>query len=382
MTLAVEIKKADELSEPEQARWADFRAGNPALYSPYFHYGYTKLLGELRADAHVLIISQSGEISAFLPFQAHIGSGGKIGFARPIGSPMTDYHGFICAEHTKLDALAVLKLAGFGAFHFGAMIEQDGMLENYVRNQNQCTVANLSNGADKWREERDASYRRHLKSHRRRIRKSEELGERSFVYKSKDSSVFKQLIEWKKKKFVDTGKYDVLSADWTMSLIETLWSGSPADGLWADMHALYFGDQLASIDLGLTDGTTFHSWIVAYSNDLQHLAPGIQLLEQLVDQSGELGYSRIDLGEGIDGYKRHYASEPVKVSSGFVAATGPAAALSKIYGAAENFGERKLGGLGRLPGKARRRYAQIRACEPRFGGRAKAMIEAVSNLGK
>jgi len=190
------------------------------------------------------------------------------------------------------------------------------------------------------------------------------------------------LIVWKKQKFVDTGKYDVLSTDWTMSLLQGLWGNTPEDGLWADMHALYFGDQLASVDFGLTDGTTFHSWIVAYNGELQHLAPGIQLLEQLIDQSEALGYSRIDLGEGIDGYKRHYASELVNVSSGFIAATGPAAALSKIYGAAENFGERKLGGFGRLPGKARRRYAQIRACEPRFGGRAKAMLEAVTKMGK
>lgn len=148
------------------------------------------------------------------------------------------------------------------------------------------------------------------------------------------------------------------------------------------MHALYFGDQLTSVDFGLTDGSTFHSWMVAYNSELQHLAPGIQLLEELIDQSGALGYTRIDLGEGIGGYKRHYASEPVHISSGFIAATGPAAALSKIYCASEDFGEYRLGGLGRLPGKARRRCAQIRACEPNFGGRAKAMLAAVASIGK
>lgn len=382
MALSVEIKIPAQLSESEKVLWAQFRATNPALYSPYFHFGYTEILGRIREDVHVLIVSESNEVRAFLPFQANIATSGKIGFARPVGAPMTDYQGVICAPGTQIDALSAFKLAGFGAFHFGAMIEQNGMLENYARSQTACTVADLSAGPQAWRAARDSSYRRHLKSHRRRVRKSDELGERRIIYKSKDQSIFYQLIEWKKQKFAETGKYDVLSADWTLSLLAMLWARTPEDGLWADMHALYFGDQLASIDFGLTDGVTFHSWIVGYNNDVQQFSPGIQLLEELIDQSRELGYKRIDLGEGIDGYKRHFSSHDVTVSSGFIAANGPAAALSKIYGAAENFGERKLGDFGRLPGKARRRYAQIRACEPRFGARAKAMFAAVAGAGK
>ena len=382
MALTVEIKKPDQFSGPEKALWANFRAANPALYSPYFHFEYTELLGQLRTDVHVLIISKDGDIQAFLPFQASMNANGKIGFARPVGSPMTDYQGFICRPDANFDALEAFKIAGFGAFHFGAMIDQAGMLENYARSESACTVADLSGGSEAWRAARDSSYRRHLKSHRRRVRKAEEFGERRFEFKSNNQDIFDQLISWKKQKFAESGKYDVLSAAWTMSLLENLWTRTGENELWADMHAMYFGDQLAAIDLGLTDGKIFHSWMVAYDGDLHQLAPGIQLLEELVDRSGELGYSHIDLGEGIDGYKRHYASEDVTVSSGFIAATGPAAALSKIYGAAENFGERKLGGFGRLPGKARRRYAQIRACEPKFGGRAKAMLAAVANAKK
>jgi CelD/BcsL family acetyltransferase involved in cellulose biosynthesis len=382
VALSVEIKKPDQMSAPEKALWAEFRAANSALYSPYFHFDYTQLLGKLREDVHVLIASHTDKIRAFLPFQANIGDNGKIGFARPVGAPMTDYQGFICAQGTKIDVLDAFKLAGFGAFHFSAMIDQQGLLDNYAKTRSECTAADVSDGAKAWRETRDSSYSRHLKSHRRRVRKAEELGERRFEFKSLDQDVFNQLVNWKKQKFSETGKYDVLSADWTMSLLDSLWARTSKDGLWADMHALYFGDQLAAVDLGLTDGVTFHSWMVAYNGELQHLAPGIQLLEELIEQSGALGYSRIDLGEGIDGYKRHYASEPVHISSGFIAASGPVAALSKIYGAAENFGERKLGGFGRLPGKARRRYAQIQACEPNFGGRAKAMLAAVANVGK
>lgn len=145
---------------------------------------------------------------------------------------MTDYQGFICASGTQIDALSAFKLAGFGAFHFGSMIGQEGLLDNYAKSHVDCTVANVSYGAEVWREARDSSYRRHLKSHRRRVRKAEELGERRFEFRSKDQTVFNQLVKWKKQKFSETGKYDVLSADWTMSLVETLWTQTPKDGLW------------------------------------------------------------------------------------------------------------------------------------------------------
>jgi CelD/BcsL family acetyltransferase involved in cellulose biosynthesis len=382
LSVSIEIKAPADFTEREISLWNGFRAANPALYSPYFHFGYTELLGRLRQDVHVLIIKQDNAPMAFLPFQARLKTNGKIGFARPIGAPMTDYHGFIRRPDADLDILPILKQSGFGAFHFSALIDQGGQLSNYASSRTACAVADISDGAEKWREARDSSYRRHLKSNRRRIRNAEEIGERRTVFKSNDQAVFDQLIAWKREKFAETGKYDVLSADWTMSLLEELWSRDNMSDLRADMHALYFGDRLAAIDLGLTDGTVFHSWMVAYDNDLQHLAPGIQLLEGLIDAGQELGYTRIDLGEGLDGYKRHYASEEVYVGSGFIAASGSAAALSKIYGATEKFGEQRLGNLGKLPGKARRRYAQIRACEPDFGGRAKAVLAAVTGSRK
>ena len=382
MNFQTKIIRPSALSDAQMSAWAGLRASNSALYSPYFHLGYTQLLGKLRDDVHVLCVTQNGEATAFLPFQAKINTNGKIGFARPIGAPMTDYHGFICAENTKFDAAHILKQAGFGAFHFSALIDTGATLSGFARSETPCTMMDISGGAENWRAGRDGSYRRHLKSTRRRIRKSEELGARRFDFMSKDEAVFETLITWKREKFAETGKYDVLSAGWTLDMLRELWQAGEGAGLRADMHALYFGDELAAIDLGLSDGTTFHSWMVAYNNEFYQLAPGIQLLEALIDEAGALGYVRIDLGEGLDGYKRQYATEDVHVLGGFIAANGPAAALSQIYGAAENFGEKRLGGVGRIPGKARRRYAQIRACEDSFGGRAKAMLAAVKGAPK
>ncbi len=365
------------LSGYELNAWAEFRAANPALYSPYFHSDYTQLLDQLCPDVHVLVVLQAGEPIAFLPFQAKISTSGKVGFVRPVGTPMTDYHGFICAPDTRFDVYSVLKQAGFGAFHFSALVDPNNLLPDYSGQTNACTVMDISMDAEAWRASRDKSYRRHLKSHRRRVRKAEELGPRRVEFMSSGSDVFAQLIRWKREKFAETGKYDVLSVGWTLAMLEDFWQRGSQAELRTDMHALYFGDKLAAVDLGLCDGTTFHSWMVAYNSDFQTLAPGIQLLEAMIDGAGKLGYKRIDLGEGIDGYKRHYASEDIEVRAGFIAVNGPVAALSKLYGGVENFGESKLGRVGKLPGKVRRRYSQISACDATLAGRSKAMLKAV-----
>ena len=373
MSVTVKTIKPVELSRVERETWIKLRSSNPALYSPYFHPSYTELVGTLKDDAYVAVISRNGTPVSFFPFQGP--RPGKSGFARPIGAPMTDYHGFIEAPGSGLDHLSLLKDIGIGAFHFSALTgplsESHGVLDSGV-------MMDISKGLDAWRNERDSSYRRHLKSNRRRIRKAEEeFGPRRFAFKSHDQNIFNDLINWKREKFYTTGKYDVLSVDWTMQLLEQLWQSE--DELRCDMHALYFGEKLAAIDLGLTDGDVFHSWIVAYDSDLHSLCPGIQLLEGLIDEAPDLGYSKIDLGAGLNGYKRHYGTENVQVGSGFIAVKGPAAALSQLYGHAEEFGKKSLKDA---PGKLRRRYSQIAACDNSFSGRAKAMINAVKTSQK
>jgi len=136
------------------------------------------------------------------------------------------------------------------------------------------------------------------------------------------------------------------------------------------------GDTLAAVDTGLTDGTTYHSWIVAYDSKFHTYSPGTQLLNQIIDSSDRLGYKRIDLGVGIDHFKSYYATEEVQTSSGFAAISGPAAKLSQLYDAAERFGQKSLSDA---PGKLRRRYSQIAACDNTITGRAKAMLSAVKS---
>ncbi|MGB0906255.1 MAG: GNAT family N-acetyltransferase [Maricaulaceae bacterium] len=376
--ITVKITMQTELSPAERKAWMVMRAENPALYSPYFHIQYADMIAVLRPDTAVLVAYQDGMPLTFLPYQTPQGKIG--GFAKPIGAPMTDYHGFIHSPHSDINFDDILKKSSMGAYHFAGLVSPETFSDNHIRSRNDAALMNLSQGAKAWRAAHDNSYRRSLKSLRRRIRNAEtDIGTRRIQTRISDPAIFETLIDWKRQQFVDTGKYDVLSADWTRGLLKRLWQQDQSAGLRCDMHALYFGDHLAAIDFGLTDGSVYHSWIVAYDERLANYSPGIQLLEGLIDQSTELGYTHIDLGVGTDGYKRHYATDAIPVGSGYIALKGPAAALSNIYDAAEKFGQKALADI---PGKMRRRYAQISACEDTASGRARAMLHAVTTSGR
>lgn len=365
--LNTSILKADELPESVISAWHALRESNPRLYSPYFHPDYTRNVAQLVENVRVAVVKEGNEIVAILPFQGER-------FARPVGAPMTDYHGLICHPDCTLTLGDILKNSSVGAFHYSALVE------NHMHNSEKTSKGAMiyfPEGAEAWKKAQSGSYTRHLKDLRRRTRKSDEqIGPSRFDFRSQNPVLFETLIKWKTAQYERSGFYNIFRVDWTSKLLKTLWERPVSAPLRLDLHALYIGERLAAIDTGLTDGTTYHSWIVAYDPLLSVYSPGARLLNAILEESDNLGYERLDLGVGIDAFKRHYATEDVTTSSGFAPISGPAAALAQLYDAAEKLGQKRLGDA---PGRLRRRYSQIAACETSVSGRAKAMLNSVAN---
>lgn len=359
----------DAASLPDRVKdaWHKLRQSNPKLYSPYFHLDYTLTVAALRDDVKIAVLEDNDEIVAILPFQGER-------FARPVGAPMTDYHGLICRPDYKYSLHDILENTSVGAYHYSALVDgQDQDVEEIQRG----AVMAFPDGQEAWLEAQGRSFRKHMKDLRRRIRKAtDEVGEPRFVAHSQDENEFEALITLKMCQYKESQYYNILGAGWTLDLLRNLWKKGKEADLRVDMHSLYFGDKLTAIDTGLVDGETYHSWIVAYGTEYRQYSPGTQLLNHIISSSDEFGYSRIDLGTGLAGYKKYYATEDVRTASGFAAISGPAAKLSKVYDAAERLGQKRLSDV---PGKLRRRYSQIAACEDTVGGRAKAMLSSIAS---
>lgn len=360
--LQIETVAMRDLSDQDREQWLSLRASESALESPYHHPDYHRLVDEHQGDVKLTIARHDGALQAVLPWQ-----GGR--FARPSGAPLSDYQSVIAPNANTPDVSDLLRGQSVGAFHYSAMPApaSDDAVE---------TARMEITTAETWRGERDGSYRRHLKSTRRRMRKAgEDIGEPRIVTQSRDVDAYQALMRWKRDKFQDTGKFDVLANAGTSGLLRALWERDPTSDLRADVHVLYFGDRIAAADLGLTDGKVFHSWIVGYDPELMSYAPGIQLLEGLIDECETLGYTVLDLGSGTDGYKRHYASHPRHVRAGVVTVPSAAGWIASTYESAETALRDRTGDA---LGKVRRRYSQIAACEAQLSGRTRAMTQALS----
>lgn len=373
--LSIERLRSAQLSPGDWDLWDAMRTKNALLYSPYFHPAYTQLLGRLQSDVWIAVIKSDGQTIGFLPFQQRR-QGGK---ARPVGTPMTDYHGIISNAPLAIDMSKLLSLAGISALQMPSQMNVD--VETKSESQTTCAVAKLSDytSISEWREAHDGSYKRHLKSLRRRTKKIEsEHGIRSFIWQSQDPVHFETLIRWKRDKFKTTGKYDVLSVDWTLNLLRELWSNGPKASLRCDLQVMMMNDKPVAMDLGLSDGVTFHSWIVGYDSNFHSYSPGMQLLESLIDQSEALGYEIIDLGSGIEGYKKHYATWEQSAAERLWTGRGLGAKKATIYSRVEKMGQSHLKDI---PGKFRRRFSQIEACDSSLSGQAQAMWQAIKNGG-
>lgn len=356
-SLTIETIDFSDLTAEHKEAWAVMRHGNPALESPYHHPDYHACVDQYQRGCHVTIARRDDTIVAILPWQ-----GGA--FARPSGAPLSDYQAIIMPSDPVVDVTQLLTGQSVGAFHYTAMPSKDG--------EETCRMELAS--ADAWRESRDGSYRRHLKSTRRRIRKAEDdIGAQRIVTQSRDVDAYQALMQWKREKFGETGKFDVLANDATSGMLRDLWERGPSAPLRADLQVLYFGDQIAACDLGLTDGHVFHSWIVGYNPDFYAFAPGIQLLEAMIDAAPALGYRVIDLGPGTDGYKRQYATHPRHIAGGVVTLPTAAGIAAATYDRMELALRSKTGDA---LGKLRRRYSQIAACEPRLSKRSTALASA------
>jgi CelD/BcsL family acetyltransferase involved in cellulose biosynthesis len=74
------------------------------------------------------------------------------------------------------------------------------------------------------------------------------------------------------------------------------------------MSALYAGDRLAAVHLGIRTSQVLHIWFPTYSRDLEQYSPGLILLARLAQQAAARGITRIDFGPGEERYKQQFKS--------------------------------------------------------------------------
>ena len=238
--LTVETLHPSLLSAADAALWRSFAAEEDGFANPLLGPEFAQAVGKVREDARVAVVRRAGEIIGFLPFHRRPG-----GLARPIGSPLSDYHGLISRPETGLRIADVLRAAEVSVFRYSGLIDPHGVFPTSPETDRTAYLIDLNGTtAEAYLEAVRAESPKKIKNYRRLDNKLDrEVGEVRLVAGDMSRDAFNLLIDWKRDQLARTGGHDFLRADWTRELMADLFTTREGEmrGL---MINLYAGDLL------------------------------------------------------------------------------------------------------------------------------------------
>lgn len=368
--LEIETLHPRALAEADLRIWRDMAAAEPAFRSPLLGPDFACAVGAMRDDARVAVIRRGGQALGFLPHHRRPGA-----MARPIGSPLSDYHGLVSRPDAGLAGAEVLRAADLTAYRYTGLVDPHGV---FCRTETKAAhVIDLAGtDAEAYLEAVRAASPKKIKNWRRLDNKLErEVGAVTLVGPDYSREAFDQLIAWKREQLERTGVHDFLRPDWTRGLMLDLFQKrtGPFQGL---MINLYAGGQLVAGHFGVRLDGVYHPWIASTNPAHGEWSPGQIFFMRAIAAMPGLGLHHYDLGPGHDHYKGAYALSQVQIGEGTAtAATMAGRVAHSLDGVMALAGSRGAGPVGRLT----RRMEAIASVELTMGGRMRGLVDAFAN---
>ncbi len=291
---------ATELTREEWSHWSAVQLADPSLHSPWFRPELVRLTASVRKDVEVVVMSDRGGRVGFFPFQR-----GRHGKAQAVVGRLSEFHGAVCPAGLLWSPKDLCRACGITSWHFDHVPASQVAFNPYVWGKALSPYIDLASGYGEYRLDKKRSGSR-LEEVDRKSRKLErECGPLRFEFHSQDPEVFSSLLEWKSAQYRRSKILQVFRFPWVVSLLEAvracdaeLWGGP--------LSALYAGDQLVAVNMGLRSRSALHVWFPAYNLAYSRYSPRLILLLRLAEASAERGIRRIDLGTGNERYKAEF----------------------------------------------------------------------------
>jgi CelD/BcsL family acetyltransferase involved in cellulose biosynthesis len=373
--LDVETLHPSLLSAADVALWRSLAASQVGFANPLMGPGFAQAVGKVREDARVAVVRRGGETLGFLAYHRRPG-----GLARPIGSPLSDYHGLVSRPDAGLKADDVLRAAGVSVFRYTGLIDPHGVFPAAPESDRTAYLIDLTGtSAEAYLEAVRAESPKKIKNYRRLDHKLErEVGEVRLVAPDTSREAFDQVIAWKREQLERTGLHDFMRPDWTRGLLLDLFQRQTGD-FQGMLVSLYAGDNLVAGHFGVRLGAVFHPWIASTNPAFGAWSPGHLFFQRAIAAMPGLGLERYDLAPGHDHYKRTYAFEQTQVRSGAVTAANVAGlTASAVEGAWNLAGANGSGMVARL----RRRMDVINSVELTVSGQVRGLVSAVAGQAR
>jgi CelD/BcsL family acetyltransferase involved in cellulose biosynthesis len=322
--MRVTVVPANQLSPEHATAWSAMQRGD--LDSPFLHVGFTQAVAAVR-DVEVAIVEQDGAPAAFLPFERR-----GAGAGQPVGQRVSDFQGLVCRPDFRPNWSQLLSACRLSSWHFDHLLAAQAEQSADVWAMHESPYIDVRGDLDTYLAERLAAGGGDTaQAVNKRRRAERKLGPARFEWHTRDRGVLASMIEWKTRHYEAMQVPNPLSWSWTLALLDRFLEAPDEAEFGGLMSALYFGDRLAAVHLGLRARHVVHWWFTTYDAELAKYSPGAQMLLELVRTGPEHGITRIDLGKGQEAYKRAFMTGSTQVAEGCIAARSSAAAVHRMW---------------------------------------------------
>lgn len=355
MSVTYRLIAPDELDAPLMDAWRAIQSKSKAFASPYFCPEFTQLVAGVRDDVRVVVIEDAARTVGFFPHQRSF-----LGMGKPVGGPLSDYHGIIVEPECEWELDAVLRTANLSVWAFDHLVGDVRKFEPHVTARAPSAQIDLSAGYERYaqgRRDTGSSYIRKTEGLARKL--GREVGELHFTLHEAENRVMEQLINWKRDQYRRSNIVDAFSVAWTVELLNRIACTQTAEfaGICSILRA---GDRIVAAHMGMRSRDRFHYWFPAYDPEFGRYSTGIILLLRMAQALTGNSVRTIDLGIEDAQYKQRLMTGKVELLEGFVEMPSLLARARQLQRAAE--AQVARGGMAmalRLPLKAIRRLERL-----------------------
>ena len=355
MKASYRVTAAHELDAGLVDACRSIQSAHRVFASPYFCPEFTQAVAGVRDDVRVVVIENQGRAAGFFPhLRARWGSG------RPVGGPLSDYHGVIARPDCEWQLDGLMRAARLSVWTFDHLVGAERQFAPYVTGSASSPQIDLTGGYENYargRREAGSEYLRKTEGLARKL--AREVGELRFELH--DAGALEQVIRWKSDQYRRSNLTDVFGVAWTRELLGRI-AHLEAGGFAGLCSVLRAGDRVVAAHLGMRSREVLHYWFPAYDPEYAKFSTGIILLLRIAQAAASLGIRAIDLGKGDARYKQRLMTGAVELREGYVERPSLIAAARRLKRAAEARAARG-GGIAaalKLPLRAMRRLERLR----------------------
>jgi len=320
--MKVTVIRPAELDAGLTQRWHEIIAANADLASPYFCPEYTQAVASVRDDAYVGVMRDGQDVIGFFPFQRARG-----GVGRQVGGPFTDIQGVVVLPGAEWSVKDLMRGCRMSVWQFDHLLASQTQFRPWQQVLTCSPMIDLPEGFEGYCQTLRAMGSRQMQRLGQKCRAFDrEEGPLRFEMQLQDSDVLGQLLEWKSRQYRDSGLVDAFDFPWTRGLLEHIMAVQ-SERFGGLLSAVYAGDRLAAVHMGMRSSTVWHYWIAAYSRDFVRYSPSLLLLVEMTRTAEKLGLTAIDMGKGPEEYKSWFATSSVLITEGSVELPSVARAL-------------------------------------------------------